>query len=430
MAHVGQKLALGDVGRLGGFLGLLQDLFGQRFGQGHGQITGQPLPQGDPLGSEAVFAAVVQLQQPQPVLAHSERDQGHRLVSLIVAAHTAADIALVFRDSGPQFRCAVGPEAPAGREERLRGVELPADHVAAHALDARIAGAIADGLARTIAGTERVLFHDELGREPAGLVVRVVVVLFQPDADGLATGFLLKECHRAAKQVVLCPALIHQAEEARRDLAFLFVSFASVDVAGNMHRTDQPALLIEAGRGADQEVSAQTRLMHFRRMFPAILAGFSMWAESGLLGRAMNHFVAVQSDALLGRHSQPLGHRAVGANNPMLIVEDGHEVRDGVEGLLPIHLGAAHGFLRPFASVDFRLERLVGCEQGIGALLLADVDDHRTANFLLPLARRGGDAFEEHIDGLGALEEPDLTGLFAVCRQHSLAEIRKLGTVF
>ena len=64
----------------------------------------------------------------------------------------------------------------------------------------------------------------------------------------------------------------------------------------------------------------------------------------------MNRFVAVQPDTLLGRHAQSLGHSAVDANDPVLIVEDGHEVRDGIEGLFPFLLGLPHRLIGPFAA--------------------------------------------------------------------------------
>ena len=65
----------------------------------------------------------------------------------------------------------------------------------------------------------------------------------------------------------------------------------------------------------------------------------------------------------------------------------------------------------------------VGCGQLVGALRLADVDDRRTAESLLPLAVLGGDALDQHIDRLPVLQNLDLTGLLDVGRQHPRAEI-------
>ena len=48
-----------------------------------------------------------------------------------------------------------------------------------------------------------------------------------------------------------------------------------------MHRAEKLALLIEAGSRADEEVSAQTRLIHLRDVFPTVAAGLRMRAESG-----------------------------------------------------------------------------------------------------------------------------------------------------
>ena len=81
VAHIGQELALGAAGCLGGELGPLQSFLTAEFRQGHGEMARQPLPQGNRRGRESPFAAVVQLQQPQPILAHVERYQGHRFVS-------------------------------------------------------------------------------------------------------------------------------------------------------------------------------------------------------------------------------------------------------------------------------------------------------------------------------------------------------------
>ena len=66
----------------------------------------------------------------------------------------------------------------------------------------------------------------------------------------------------------------------------------------------------------------------------------------------------------------------------------------------------------------------------VTALLSADVDDRRTAESLLPLAVMGGDALDQRIDRLPVLQDPDLTGLLGVGRQHPAAEIGKPSAVF
>ena len=60
----------------------------------------------------------------------------------------------------------------------------------------------------------------------------------------------------------------------------------------------------------------------------------------------------------------------------------------------------------------------VRCGQLVGALLLADVDDRRAAESLLPLAVLGGDALDQRIDRLPVLQNLDLAGLLDVGRQH------------
>ena len=259
--------------------------------------------------------------------------------------------------------------------------------------------------------------------KPARFVIGVVVVLFQADADRLAAGFLPKERHRRANQVFLSLALIHQAEESRCDLAFFFGPIVCGDVAGDVHRADEPALRIEAGSRADQKMAAQARLAQLGTMFLAVLAGLPMRAERGRLCRSVHSLVAVQPHTLLGRHTQPLGHGLIGANDAVLIVQDGHQIRDGVEGLLPFFLGLSPGG-------DLGLQGLVGCHQLVGPLLLGDVDDGRTAASSLPLAVRGGDALDQHDHGLPVAEELDLAGLLGVGGQHLFAEIGKRGAVF
>ena len=146
-------------------LALAQRLLGPQLGQRHGQVAGQPFPQRDGLGREHALAPVVQLQQAQPLLAHAQRNQGHRFVAsplqrLRVRAWRSASV-VVASSSVVQLR----PETAVRREEGLRRVEPAADHVAAHALDDRIARAVAHELAGRVAVAEVVLQPDELRAE-------------------------------------------------------------------------------------------------------------------------------------------------------------------------------------------------------------------------------------------------------------------------
>ena len=93
---------------------------------------------------------IVQLEEPEAVVAHAKSDQRDRFVSLAVAAVSRAGLAIGFRRGGQQFRRAVGPEAPPYGEKRLRRVEPPANHVAAHAVEHGIADAVAEGVARLV----------------------------------------------------------------------------------------------------------------------------------------------------------------------------------------------------------------------------------------------------------------------------------------
>ena len=124
-------------------LALAHRLLGACLRHRHRQIPGKPLPAGDGLRREHPLAPIVQLEQAQPLLADTQRQQGDRFVALAVAAVAGACLAILVRGGREKPRGAVRPEAAARSEERLLGIGAPADHVPAHALDHRVAGAVA-----------------------------------------------------------------------------------------------------------------------------------------------------------------------------------------------------------------------------------------------------------------------------------------------
>ena len=91
-------------------------------------------------------------------------------------------------------------------------------------------------------------------------------------------------------------------------------------------------------------------------MFPPVPAALCVWAGLGRLCGPVDCFIAVQPDALISRHAQSLRHRAVGTNDPVLIVQDGHEIRDGIVGLFPFFLGLPQRLLGPGAGRNFVLK--------------------------------------------------------------------------
>ena len=66
----------------------------------------------------------------------------------------------------------------------------------------------------------------------------------------------------------------------------------------------------------------------------------------------MDGLVALDANALIGRELQALRHRFIHADNPMLFVEDGDQVRNRVESPLPFFLCPDDRFLEAFMLSD------------------------------------------------------------------------------
>ena len=62
----------------------------------------------------------------------------------------------------------------------------------------------------------------------------------------------------------------------------------------------------------------------------------------------MDDFIAPGANAFIGGQLQALGHRFIHADNPMLFVENGDQVRDRIESPLPFFLCPDDRFLEPF----------------------------------------------------------------------------------
>ena len=169
-------------------LALAEGLQGVPAGQGGRQTVGNALEGGDELGREAAGPVVVELEQPEGLPAHPQRDQGHGLVPLSVAPVPRTGLAVLIGGGGQQLRGAVAPEAAMGGEEGLARVRSATDDIATHALERGAAAAIGPYLAKGVAGTEAVLQLDKGRREAPGLHIGEVLPFPQADAHGLAPG--------------------------------------------------------------------------------------------------------------------------------------------------------------------------------------------------------------------------------------------------
>ena len=85
--------------------------------------------------------------------------------------------------------------------------------------------------------------------------------------------------------------------------------------------------------------------MHFGDMLQPVSHGLCVRAELRRLLRLMHALEALQAHALRGGHAQALGHGPIGPHNPVLVVQNGDQVRHAVEGALPLLFGAAQGLL-------------------------------------------------------------------------------------
>ncbi len=114
--------------------------------QGNSQIVCQPFPHRNRFRGKLPFAPVIQLEKTQPLLTHTQSDQGYGFIPFAVTSVARAGLTVSIGRGCQQFRGAVGPETSPRCEERLRWVEPSADNVAAHAFMNRVAVIIADKL--------------------------------------------------------------------------------------------------------------------------------------------------------------------------------------------------------------------------------------------------------------------------------------------
>ena len=125
----------------------------------------------------------------------------------------------------------------------------------------------------------------------------------------------------------------------------LLRAFASGDVAGHVDRADHATVLVAQGRRADAEVSAQALLVDFRDVLLSVAQSLRVGAKGRSVQAAVDTLVAGKADALLRREPELFCHGPVGADDPVLKIEDSHKVGDTVEGPLPFLFRAEQGRL-------------------------------------------------------------------------------------
>ena len=123
------------------------------------------------------------------------------------------------------------------------------------------------------------------------------------------------------------------------------------DVTGHMNAADNLPRLVPQGARGDEEIAAEAIIVHFGGVLLAIGQSKGMGARRWRLACPVNAFVALQSDALLGRAAQLFRHRLIDPHDSVMAIEDGDQVGDAVESAFPqaaIHLerGLALVFLR------------------------------------------------------------------------------------
>ncbi len=111
------------------------------------------------------------------------------------------------------------------------------------------------------------------------------------------------------------------------------------DVAGDMDGADRTSVPVAEWGAGDQEVAAEPLLIDLNAMLAAVGEALVVRAEGQWCIEVVNTLVARQSHAPFGVDTQVLGHRAVGPQDPVLWVDNGDEVRNGVKGPLPLLLG-------------------------------------------------------------------------------------------
>jgi hypothetical protein len=119
-----------------------------------------------------------------------------------------------------------------------------------------------------------------------------------------------------------------------------------------MHRTGHPPLHVQKRSGGDKEVSPKAIFTQFQKVLTAIYQRPGMGTELQWQIRPVNRFVARHAHAFPGFTAKPIGHGLVHAQYPVLVVDDGNQIWNTVEGKLPFLFGLPQLFLGPLAVGD------------------------------------------------------------------------------
>ena len=198
----------------------------------------------DDLGREHLFPPVVQLKEAHPLGAHAQRYQGHRFISLAVAAIAGSSLPFDIAGCGQEPGCAVGPKTSPGREKRFGWIDPPANYVSAHAFDVRIAANVTNDVAGCIPGAKRILLFNELPGKASCFIVGIIFPFLQPYADRFATRLPLEKRSGGLDQVCSPAALVDKVQEFDRGLALHFRPPALGGVPDKTVHPHRPAFVI------------------------------------------------------------------------------------------------------------------------------------------------------------------------------------------
>ena len=119
--------------------------------------------------------------------------------------------------------------------------------------------------------------------------------------------------------------------------------------------------------------------MYFGHVLPAVPAGQGMGTELRRAREAVDDLVAPGADALVGRQPQTVRHCLIHADDPVLPVEEGDQVRYRVKSPFPLFLGPKNGLLGrfPFLFGPIALRDVAKDEDHAGDVSLVVLDGGR-----------------------------------------------------
>ena len=141
--------------------------------------------------AEPVFTVIVELQEPDDIIARSQRYKRHGFIPLPVTPVTGTHLAVFFSGGSEKVCCAIGPEASVFGEERQSRVGFAPNNISAHAFQDRAAIGIAYELSCCVARTQGPFSLYELPGKTNSLIIGEIFAFPKPDSHGVETGELL-----------------------------------------------------------------------------------------------------------------------------------------------------------------------------------------------------------------------------------------------